>query len=158
MTVFNGVTVPSALAYTSNSPRSTGATRTGVGPPNAPKAGRPPACCGGVSSALGHSHQSSNAITTTTPPMISQRRMEPAEEVVASDMNWVRLKMSVNHKQSRSARKGDLRHFYVSGFVATRTDGKTLHAGAGTMLEPSSLCIVRRDADQCGSAESSRIR
>jgi hypothetical protein len=49
--------------------------------------------------------------------MISQRRAEPAEEVFASDMNWVRLEMSVNHKQSRPTRKGDLRHFYVSKFV-----------------------------------------
>jgi hypothetical protein len=82
--------------------------------------------------------------------MISQRRTEPAEEVVASDMNWVRLKMSVNHKQSRSARKGDLRHFYVSGVVATKTDRIKRSTGAGTMLEPFSLCTVRSVPDKGG--------
>ncbi len=63
-------------------------------------------------------------------------------------MNWVRLKMSVNHKQSRSARKGDLRHFYVSGVVATKTDRIKRSTGAGTMLEPFSLCTVRSVPDK----------
>lgn len=53
----------------------------------------------------------------TTTPMISQRCNAPAREVFASDMNWVRLEMRVNHKQSSPAGKADLRHFYVTELV-----------------------------------------
>ncbi|GEM_PF-4878708 len=56
-------------------------------------------------------------MAASTKMMIAQRRKELLEEVFASDMNAVRLVKSVNHKQSRSARKGDLRHFYVSASV-----------------------------------------
>src|SRR5690606_31582072 len=94
--------------------------------------GRPPGCCG-FSAAVGQSHQISNTIAAITPPITSQRRTEPVEREFASDMNWVRLEMRVNHKQSRPARKGDLRHFYVSELVRTQ---RGLQIAQSAELEP----------------------
>src|SRR5690606_34991854 len=90
---------------------------------NAPKPGRPPgrlACSG----ALGHSHQISSPSAAITRKMSSQRRLDRAGDVCASDMNWVRLERSVNLKQSEPSRKGDLLHFYVLEHLGDGRNGR----------------------------------